>query len=156
MKVKEINKCLKINKNKLAYIEKIKSNESKEYNDDQLFVLWEYYRRNTEAPNFCGCFDLTRKEYAYCMWKIFGIQSAKFFLKDTKHDKSWKEKSSKRMALDIIWTYFRRGVYFLKDIPKPDTPIQEKYLDKYGCLNKKAEKLLKSILGKKYENPNKP
>lgn len=150
---KVIKKCLKRNKAKIKYIEGCKSEKSKEYNDDELFVLWEYYSRNTEAPTFCGPFDLTRKEYAYCMWKIYGMKSAKYFLKDTKHDKSWQEKSNKRMALELIWTYFRRGVYFLRDIPKPETPMQERYLDKYGCLNKTGKKLLKSILGKKYENP---
>ena len=144
-KLKEI---LEKNKDKITIIEECKSEKSKNYNDDELFVLWEYYMRQMNVPKFCNCFDLTREEYAYCIAKIFGKKSAKYFLEDSKNSESWKEKSHRRMALDIITIYNRRGRKFLNDIPKAETFMQKKYLEVCGELNKEGKLLLSTLIEK--------
>ncbi len=145
MKVSDVMDCMYRNKDKIIRINECKSDKSKAYNNNELFVLWEYFMRKIGAPKFCGCFDLTRKEYGYCVWKIFGKKSALNFMVDTKDSKSWKEVSTRRYALDIMETYKGRGQLFLRNIAKPETQMQKKYLDKYGDLNELGKNLLNTL-----------
>ena len=150
----EVKKCLSEHKDEIVEINNSKTKQSRNLSDEKLQFLWAYYMNQMDICAFLSCFDLTRKEYAYCTYKIFGIKSAKLFLKRTKKDASkWNDKTRRRLATEIVLTYRRRGQHFLRDvlIPKNPNSFKREYLNCYGFLEKngreKAEELILALQG---------
>ena len=157
--IKELNQVLEENKKKIKIIEEKKTERSKKYNTEELFLLWAYYKQKIGLSPYLACFDLIRKEYGYIIWKIFGKDFCKFFMEDTnnpKDKKMWNNKSTRRTAVDIVMTYKRRGQTFLKDSlkPKKETELQKKYLmpNCYGFLNDIGIKKVNELINENAKN----
>lgn len=157
--IKELKQVLEENKEKIKIIQEKKTERSKKYNDEELFLLWAYYMQKMDVTPYLSCFDLIRKEYGYITYKIFGKESCKFFMKDTnniKDKEKWNEKTNRRNASDIVMTYKRRGQDFLRDNlkPKKETKLQKKYLNpnSYGFLNDLGIKKINELINEKIEN----
>ena len=149
--MKEINKCLSEHKDEILEIENAKTEKSKKLSHNDLEFLWTYYMNAIGVCGFLSCFDLTRREYTYCTYKIFGIKSAKVFLKYSKKDEDkWNNKTRRRLATEIVLTYRRRGQHFLRNSlsPKNPTYFQKRYLNLYGFLKKDGKVLAQAILDK--------
>lgn len=139
--ISEIRKCLEENKDKIEIINSKKTEKSKKYNDEELFILWTVYSLEAGAPPFCKHIELTADEYIYCMYKIFGKESGDY-TRNTIDRTVWNKKSSRRLTLEIIDTYNKRGVKFLNNIRLEDrTDLQIKYLNEDGKLNEKAKEI---------------
>lgn len=154
---KELKRVMEENKEKIKIIQEIKTERSKKYNDEELFLLWAYYMGKMNITPYLSCFDLIRKEYGYITYKIYGKESFKFFMKDTIDEKEkWDEKTTRRNASDIVMTYRRRGQSFLRDTlkPKKETDFQKKYLmsNCYGFLNKLGMEKINKLINEKIEN----
>ena len=131
--------------------------KSRDYNDDELYILWTYiqsYELGDEVDGTFNCFDLTREEYGYCIKRIFGENSYNFFMESTKHDIGWlnnKGKITKRNANSIIKTYERRGhPYLFESLDKRVTKNDYKYLTPSGKLNNHYTDMALKLLERKY------
>lgn len=157
MKRDVIEKCLSDNKDKIIEINNAKTEVSKTYSDEELFLMWAYLQEALLVSPYLSPFDLTRKEYAYCTYKIFGRASALLFLATTKNKKDkWNKKTTRRIANDIIMTYRRRALKFLRDTMTP--PYKSRFFDKYcdqrafGFLNNEGREKAVKLLGIQKKN----
>lgn len=149
--IKELKQVLEKNKEEIKIIQEKKTDRSKMYNNEELFLLWSYYMQKMNVTPYLSCFDLIRKEFGYIMYKIFGKESCKYFMQQTQNEKEkWNKKSTRRNASDIVMTYERRGRTFLRDTlkPKKETELENKYLmpECYGFLNDLGIKKVKELI----------
>ena len=145
--VVEIEMSIKEHEKDMIEINEAKSEASRLLNDEELHLLWSLYMEELEVSPYLRPYDISGREYALIMGKIFGIKSRDVFLKRTKDSVSWNNRmvvSSRRIANDIVMTYRRRGYNFLCRtlVPKQMSDFEVRYLDPhcYGFLNEVGRK----------------